>query len=99
VLGFSFFALIQSATTLLIVTFGFGVPMRGNPLIAFAIVFLVGACALVLGAFFSNFARSEFQVVQFIPVVITPQIVLCGIFWPLQSIPAADLIYSAVNLF
>jgi ABC-2 type transport system permease protein len=87
VLGFSLFAIIQSATTLLIVVVAFGVPMRGNPALAFLIVVLLGACALVLGSFFSNFARSEYQVVQFIPVVITPQIVLCGVFWPLQSIP------------
>lgn len=87
ILGFSVFAAIQSATTLMIVVLAFGVPMRGNPLLAFAVVLLLGAGALVLGSFFSNFARSEFQVVQFIPIVITPQIVLCGVFWPLQSIP------------
>jgi ABC-2 type transport system permease protein len=86
-LGFSVFAALQSATTLLVVVFGFGVPMRGNPLVAFAVILLVGSGALVLGAFFSNFARSEFQVVQFIPIVITPQIVLAGVFWPLESIP------------
>jgi ABC-2 type transport system permease protein len=51
------------------------------------VVLLLGAGALVLGSFFSNFARSEFQVVQFIPLIITPQIVLCGIWWPLQSVP------------
>jgi len=87
ILGFSVFTLLQSATTLLVVTFGFGVPMRGSPLTALAVVLLLGAGALVLGSFFSNFARSEFQVVQFIPLIITPQIVLCGIWWPLQSIP------------
>lgn len=87
VLGFSFIATIQSATTLLIVVFVFGVPMKGNPLLAFFIVLLLGASALVLGSFFSNFARSEFQVVQFIPIVIIPQIVLSGVFWPLQSVP------------
>ncbi|VVB72416.1 ABC-2 family transporter protein [uncultured archaeon] len=87
VLGFSVFTLLQSATTLLVVVFGFGVPMRGNPLTALAVVLLLGAGSLVLGSFFSNFARSEFQVVQFIPLVITPQIVLCGVWWPLQSIP------------
>ncbi|MDM7934613.1 MAG: ABC transporter permease, partial [Methanothrix sp.] len=65
VLGFSLFTLLQSATTLLVVTLGFGVPMRGNPLTALAVVVLLGAGALVLGSFFSNFARSEFQVVQF----------------------------------
>lgn len=87
VLGFSLISMIQSTTTLLIVVFVFGVPMNGNPLLAFAIVLLLGASALVLGSFFSNFAKSEFQVVQFIPIVIIPQIVLSGVFWPIQSIP------------
>jgi ABC-2 type transport system permease protein len=87
VLGFSLFTLLQSATTLAVVTFGFGVPMVGNPLTALLVVLILGAGALVLGCFFSNFARSEFQVVQFIPLIITPQIVLCGIWWPLQSVP------------
>jgi ABC-2 type transport system permease protein len=85
--GFGLFMIIQSATTLLIVVFIFGVPMRGSPLTAFAIILLLGGGALVLGAFFSNFASSEFQVVQFIPMVILPQVVLTGVWWPLQSIP------------
>ncbi len=87
ILGFCLVAIIQSATTLLIVIYLFGVPMRGNPLDAFAIILLLGAGALAMGSFVSNFARSEFQVVQFIPIVIIPQIVLCGVFWPVQSIP------------
>lgn len=87
-LGFSLFALLQSATTFLVVVFVFGVPMNGNPLTAFAVLLLLGAGALVLGAFFSNFAKTEFQVVQFIPMVILPQVVLSGVWWPLESIPA-----------
>lgn len=87
VLGFSLFTLLQSATTLSVVTLGFGVPLEGSALTALGVVLLLGAGALVLGSFFSNFARSEFQVVQFIPLIITPQIVLCGIWWPLQSVP------------
>ncbi|NYT01833.1 MAG: ABC transporter permease [Methanosarcinales archaeon] len=87
-LGFSLFTVIQSATTMLVVVFGFGVPMNGSPLTAFAIILLLGAGALVLGALFSNFASSEFQVVQFIPIVILPQVVLSGVWWPLQSIPS-----------
>jgi len=87
ILGFSLMAILQSATTLLIVVFVFGVPMRGSPITAFAVILLLGAGALALGSFVSNFARSEFQVVQFIPIVIIPQIVLCGVFWPLQSVP------------
>jgi ABC-2 type transport system permease protein len=87
-LGFSLFALLQSATTFLVVVFVFGVPMNGNPLTAFAVILLLGAGALVLGAFFSNFAKNEFQVVQFIPIVILPQVVLSGVWWPLEAIPA-----------
>ncbi|MDD4580399.1 MAG: ABC transporter permease [Methanothrix sp.] len=87
VFGFSLFTVLQSATTLAVVTFGFSVPMVGSPITALLIVLILGAGALVLGCFFSNFARSEYQVVQFIPLIITPQIVLCGIWWPLQSVP------------
>jgi len=87
-LGFSLFALLQSATTFLVVVFVFGVPMNGNPLTAFAIILLLGAGALVLGAFLSNFAKTEYQVVQFIPMVILPQVVLSGVWWPLEAIPA-----------
>lgn len=85
--GFSLFAFIQAATTLLVVVFLFGVPMQGNPLIAFLTILLIGVVATVLGAFFSNFAKTEFQVVQFIPLVILPQVVLTGVWWPLESIP------------
>jgi ABC-2 type transport system permease protein len=87
ILGFSLMAVVQSATSLLIVVFVFGVPMRGSPITVFAVILLLGAGALALGSFFSNFARSEFQVVQFMPVVLIPQIVLCGVLWPLQSVP------------
>lgn len=47
----------------------------------------MGAGALVLGTFLSNFAKTEFQVVLFIPMVILPQFVLSGVWWPLESIP------------
>lgn len=87
-LGFSLFALLQSATTLLVVVLAFGVPMEGNPLTAFGVIILLGAGGLVLGAFLSNFAKTEFQVVQFIPIVILPQVVLSGVWWPIESIPA-----------
>ena len=87
-LGFGLFALLQSATTFLVVVFVFDVPMNGNPLTAFATILLLGAGALVLGAFLSNFAKTEYQVVQFIPMVILPQVVLSGVWWPLESIPA-----------
>jgi ABC-2 type transport system permease protein len=35
---------------------------------------------VALGLLCSAFARTEFQAVQFMPVVVVPQILLCGLF-------------------
>ena len=35
---------------------------------------------MALGLFCSAFARTEFQAVQFMPVVVVPQLLLCGLF-------------------
>jgi len=41
-----------------------------------------------LGMLASAFARNEFQVVQFIPLLIIPQILLSGTFWPIEDMPS-----------
>jgi ABC-2 type transport system permease protein len=43
--------------------------------------------AVNLGIFISTFARNEFQMVQFIPLILFPQIFLCGIIWPVEQLP------------
>ena len=43
--------------------------------------------AVCLGIFISVFARNEFQMVQFIPLIILPQIFLCGLLWPVEQMP------------
>ncbi|WP_235737459.1 ABC transporter permease [Nocardioides alcanivorans] len=40
-----------------------------------------------LGLFVSAFARTEFQAVQFMPAVVIPQILLCGLFVPRAALP------------
>jgi ABC-2 type transport system permease protein len=40
-----------------------------------------------LGLFVSAFARTEFQAVQFMPVLVIPQILLCGLFVPRDQMP------------
>ena len=39
-----------------------------------------------LGIALSFFARNELQVVQFIPLILIPQIFLGGLFWPVQTL-------------
>ena len=40
-----------------------------------------------LGLFVSAFARTEFQAVQFLPAILLPQLLLCGIVAPTSSLP------------
>ena len=49
-----------------------------------------------LGLFVSAFARTEFQAVQFLPAVVVPQILLCGIIVPRPRLP--DLLGSISDL-
>ena len=57
-------------------------------------VWLLGVVAVAdavlgtaLGLLVSAFARTEFQAVQFMPVVVIPQILLCGLFVPRDALP------------
>jgi len=59
----------------------------GSPLLVFAIVLLLGIGAVNLGIMLSTFARTELQVIQFIPIVIVPQGLLGGLIWPVDSLP------------
>lgn len=86
--GFTLFALVQSLLILFFVVFVLKVHYSGN----LALVFLVSALLTVgsvnLGIFLSTFAQNEFQIVQFIPLVLGVQIFLSGIFWPVAQLPA-----------
>ncbi|MGZ5404138.1 MAG: ABC transporter permease, partial [Nocardioides sp.] len=42
-----------------------------------------------LGLFVSAFAQTEFQAVQFMPAVVVPQILLCGLLVPRDRLPGA----------
>jgi ABC-2 type transport system permease protein len=67
---------------------GLGVKTAGNPLIAYLLVLVLGLGAVSLGIFLSTFARTELQILQFIPIVIVPQGLLSGFFWPIGQLPS-----------
>lgn len=68
---------------------GLGVHSAGGPALVLLVVLALAIGAVNLGIFLSTFARTELQVVQFIPVVIVPQGLLSGIFWPVDRLPEA----------
>jgi ABC-2 type transport system permease protein len=53
---------------------------RGSIGLVITIAIANAVLGVALGLFCSAFARSEFQAVQFMPVVVIPQLFLCGLF-------------------
>jgi len=101
-LGFVLFATLQVAVLLAWVlgevtvppigplpefTLGLGVATAGSPLLAFAVVVMLALGAVSLGIFLSTFARTELQIIQFIPLVLVPQFLLSGVLFPVSSLP------------
>ena len=81
------FALTQTLIILLFTIYVLDVRYNGDlwQIFVFQIVVITGA--VNLGIFISTFARNEFQMVQFIPLIIIPQIFLSGVIWPVEQMP------------
>jgi ABC-2 type transport system permease protein len=86
-IGFGLFALIQSAVILFFTIFVVGIQHSGNLALVFLLLGILSIGAVNLGIFFSTYARTELQVIQFIPIVIIPQILLSGIIVPVEDLP------------
>ncbi len=86
-LGFFIFALTQTLIILLFTIYVLDVRYSGDLWQIFVFQIVVIAGAVNLGIFISTFARNEFQMVQFIPLIIIPQIFLCGVIWPVEQMP------------
>lgn len=85
--GFFIFALVQTLIILLFTIYVLDVTYHGDLWQIFVFQIAVIAGAVNLGIFISTFARNEFQMVQFIPLIIIPQIFLCGVIWPVEQMP------------
>ena len=102
-LGFGLFATIQVAVLMLwalgslhvgalgplpAFSIGLGIAANGSPILAFLVVVLLAVGAVSLGIFLSTFARTELQIIQFIPIVLAPQFLLSGVLFPVSSLPS-----------
>jgi len=81
-LGFGLFGVIQS---IILLAYSVGVlhmEVAGSLLAAGLVMILLAMSAVCIGAFFSLFSNNEFQVMQFIPIVVIPQIFFSGLIAP-----------------
>ena len=95
-LGFLLFATIQTVVILAFTVFALQIEYQGNIIEIVAVLLLVVVVAVNLGIFVSTFANNEFQVVQFIPIVLLPQIFLSGVIIPTDQMPSVMEAISVV---
>jgi len=80
-LAFSAVAVVQVAAATL-VSLWLGLTLAGSVAWLLIVVLLNALLGVALGLLASAFARTEFQAVQFMPLIVLPQLLLCGLFHP-----------------
>ena len=73
-----------------------GLDVAGSLTLVLLVAVSNALLGMALGLFVSAFARTEFQAVQFMPAVVLPQILLCGLLAPRDEMSAALEAISAV---
>jgi ABC-2 type transport system permease protein len=79
-LAFALVAVVQ-ATVVSLLAFGLlNLDVQGSHVAVVALAVSNAVLGMALGLFASAFARTEFQAVQFMPLIVFPQALLCGLF-------------------
>jgi ABC transporter DrrB family efflux protein len=86
-LAFGLLAVLQSSIAVLFAVTVCGLQIDGSVGLLVAVAVADAVLGTTLGLLASAFARTEFQVVQFMPVIVFPQILLGGIFLPRDQLP------------
>ncbi|MER6272658.1 ABC transporter permease [Streptomyces sp900105755] len=98
-LAFGILAIIQSALATGLAVWLLGLDVTGSPWLLLLVALLDALLGTALGLFVSAFAASEFQAVQFMPAVIFPQLLLCGLFTPRSEMhPALEAISDVLPM-
>ncbi|WP_285726745.1 ABC transporter permease [Psychromicrobium xiongbiense] len=79
-LAFSVMAAAQTLVATGIAYWCFALNIKGPAWLVMLVAVLGAVLGVALGLLCSAFARTEFQAVQFMPVVVIPQLLLCGLF-------------------
>ncbi|MFE3069407.1 ABC transporter permease [Streptomyces sp. NPDC059247] len=98
-LAFGLVAVVQSLLATGLALWVLGLDVIGSPWLLLLVALLDALLGTALGLFVSAFAASEFQAVQFMPAVIFPQLLLCGLFTPRDRMaPALEAISDVLPM-
>lgn len=88
-LAFGLLAAVQSLLASALVLYGLGLDIDGPHWFLTVMAMADALLGTALGVFVSAFAKTEFQAVQFMPALILPQFLICGLLMPLEKMPDA----------
>jgi ABC transporter DrrB family efflux protein len=94
-LAFGVLAILQALIAVAFAVWVCGLEVEGDIWLLVLTAVLNGLLGTMLGLLASAFAQTEFQVVQFMPLFVVPQILLGGIFLPREEMP--DVLYEISN--
>jgi ABC-2 type transport system permease protein len=83
--AFGLAAMLQALVTVTIATTVYGLDVTGSIWLVVLIAVVDAVLGVALGLLASAFARTEFQAVQFMPVIVLPQFFLCGLLVPVDQ--------------
>jgi ABC-2 type transport system permease protein len=95
-LAFGLMAALQAVVTVTIATTVYDLDVTGSVWLVVLIAVVDAVLGVALGLLASAFARTEFQAVQFMPVVVLPQFFLCGLLVPVDQMAGWLQAISAV---
>src|SRR3954470_2961593 len=80
-------ATAQAVVTVAVAATVYDLDVAGPLVLVVLIAVVTAVLGVALGLLASAFARSEFQAVQFMPVIVLPQFFLCGLLVPRDQLP------------
>jgi ABC-2 type transport system permease protein len=95
-LAFGTVALAQALIAVGLTVGLLGLDVAGPVWMLAVIAVLDAVLGTALGLFVSAFAQTEFQAVQFMPAVVLPQVLLCGLFVARDALP--PVLHAASNV-
>ena len=85
--AFGLVATVQSALAVGVCVWLLDLTIVGGVWLLMVVAVMDALLGTALGLLVSAFARTEFQAVQFMPALVIPQILLCGLFVPRDALP------------
>jgi ABC-2 type transport system permease protein len=85
--AFGLVATVQSALAVGVCVWLLDLTIVGAVWLLMVVAVMDALLGTALGLLVSAFARTEFQAVQFMPALVIPQILLCGLFVPREALP------------